>query len=95
MSAAPRLREALPSDELDLHFYLMRAMARRHGVDLSAAMQAGILSRADFAAMIVRCRDCTGAPGDCREHAEDEAEGAAAPPWCANAGILDGLRGLV
>lgn len=85
----------LPRDDIDLHFYLTRTMALRHGVNLSEAMHQGILSRADFAEMIDHCRQCPGAPADCREFREDHAAATAAPAWCANGVILEGLRGLV
>ncbi len=88
---APRL----PPGELDRHFFLTRAMARRHGVNLSEAMHQGILTRTDFAAMITRCRDCPGAPADCHDFAEDHDQGTVAPDWCANKAVLEGLRGLV
>lgn len=85
----------LPSGELDRHFFLTRAMARRHGVNLSEAMHQGILTRPDFAAMITRCRDCPGAPADCPDFVEDDDQASAAPDWCANRAILEGLRDLV
>lgn len=86
---------ALPQDDVDLHFFLTRAMARRHGVSLSDAMHQGILARPDFAAMIDFCRCCPGTPADCREFQEDHANATAAPDWCANRHVLEGLRGLV
>lgn len=85
----------LPHDDVDLHFYLIRGMARRHGINLSEAMGLGILSRPDFAAMIELCRNCPGAPAGCREFQEDDADATTAPPWCANGPIIEGLRGLV
>lgn len=83
------------ADDIDLHFYLTRAMARRHGVDLSEAMHQGILTRLDFAAMITRCRDCPGGPADCPEFQEDHDTATEAPDWCANKAVLEGLRDLV
>ncbi|MBS0565617.1 MAG: hypothetical protein JSR87_14450 [Proteobacteria bacterium] len=88
-------RAASPLSDLDLHFLLTRAMARRHGVSLSEAIRQGILSRADFDAMIHRCRTCPGAPADCAELAEDHEAAGAAPDWCGNRQVLEGLRGLV
>ncbi len=85
---------ALPQNDIDLHFYLTRAMAQRHGVNLSEAMHQGILSRPDFAAMIDRCRHCPGTPADCHDFQEDHDNAAAAPDWCANRSILENLRGL-
>ncbi len=83
------------ANDIDLHFYLTRAMARRHGVNLSEAMHQGLLTRVDFAAMITCCRDCPGGPADCGAFQDDHDNATAAPDWCANAPILEGLRGLV
>lgn len=83
------------SSDFDLHLYLTRGMARRHGVNLSEAMHQGFLTRADFAAMIDRCRACPGSPADCRDFQEDHQNARAAPDWCANGPVLEGLRGLV
>jgi Family of unknown function (DUF6455) len=71
------------TSDLDLHLYLTREMARRHGVNLSEAMHQGFLTRADFAAM------------DCQDYQEDHQAATAAPPWCANKAVLEGLRDLV
>jgi hypothetical protein len=83
------------STELELHLYLTRGMARRHGVNLSEALHQGFLTRADFAAMIDRCQACPGSPADCRDFQEDHQSATAAPAWCANAPVLEGLRDLV
>lgn len=83
------------ASDLDLHLYLTRGMARRHGVNLSEAMHQGFLTRADFALMVDRCRACPGSSADCRDFQEDHANGQIAPAWCANAPVLEGLRGLV
>jgi len=84
-----------PPGAIALHLYLTRRMALRHGVSLSQAMRQGILARADFAAMVSNCRVCPGAPERCRDLIEDHDAAAAAPDWCANRTILEGLRGLV
>src|SRR5690606_21717328 len=82
-------------NEIELHFWLTRAMARRHGVNLSEAMHMGILDRAAFARMMNRCRDCPGGPAECRDFQEDHENATVAPDWCANKAVLEGLRGLV
>ena len=87
-------RERLSSD-FELHLYLTRGMARRHGVNLSEAMHQGFLSRADFAAMIDRCRACPGSPADCRDFQENHDSATAAPGWCANRAVLEWLLDLV
>ncbi|WP_284162527.1 DUF6455 family protein [Frigidibacter sp. SD6-1] len=94
MQTEAATRPRLATD-MDLHLYLTREMARRHGVNLSEAMHQGFLSRSDFAALVDRCRACTGSADDCRDHVEDHDRAEAAPPWCANAAVIEGLRGLV
>lgn len=84
-----------PDDGLGLHVHLTRVMARRHGVSLSEAMRQGILCRADFARMVEVCRHCPGIPAVCEEMAEDHDNAGAAPDWCGNRTVLEGLRGLV
>ncbi|MEZ5885322.1 MAG: DUF6455 family protein [Paracoccaceae bacterium] len=91
----PTANRARLATDMELHLYLTREMARRHGVNLSEAMHQGFLSRSDFAAMVDRCRACTGSPEDCQNHVEDHDRAEAAPPWCANAAVLEGLRDLV
>lgn len=81
--------------DADVHLYLTREMARRHGVNLCEAMHQGFLTRADFAAMVDRCRGCPGAAEECRDYQEDHQAATAAPPWCANRAVLEGLRDLV
>lgn len=84
-----------PTSELELHLFLTRSMARRHGVNLSEAMHQGFLTRIDFAAMVDRCRSCPGSPADCRDFQQDHENALAAPDWCGNAPVLEGLRDLV
>lgn len=81
--------------EIERHLFLIRAMARRHGVSLSQAMQEGILTRADFAAIVDRCRLCPDGAGVCAGLPDDHAVTDAAPLDCANRAVLEGLRGLV
>lgn len=77
---------------LDLHFWITRGMARRMGVNLSEAMHEGLLSQADFAAMITRCRDCPGAAGCLEFLSERSGPAEGAPDWCRNAALLRGLE---
>lgn len=73
---------------IDLHFWITRGMARRMGVNLTEAMHDGVLSQADFAAMINRCRGCPGAEG-CKAYLADPVPGAgSAPDWCRNGEVL-------
>ena len=80
-SVLSRAEPLTSPDDIDMHFYLTRAMARRHGVNLSEALNQGLLTRADFAAMVSHCADCPGGPADCRPH----------PAKCPSANLL-GMR---
>lgn len=69
-----------------------RAMARVVGLDLTAAVVEGWLSRAELEALISRCASC-GRAGDCDRFLSTARPGAALPPHCANRTALDDLRG--
>ncbi|AOZ68585.1 hypothetical protein LPB142_04015 [Rhodobacter xanthinilyticus] len=77
---------------VDLHFWITRGMARRLGVNLSEAMHEGLLSQADFAQMVNRCRNCDKSQG-CLAYLAEEGRGAA-PDWCSNAAVLRELSAL-
>ena len=94
-SVLSRAEPLTSPDDIDMHFYLTRAMARRHGVNLSEALNQGLLTRADFAAMVNHCADCPGGPADCLDFHQDHDNAGHAPEWCANGPVLEGLRDLV
>jgi hypothetical protein len=77
---------------IDLHFWITRGMARRMGVNLTEAIHEGLLSQADFAGMITRCRSCPGAQGCLAFLSEHPERVDAAPDWCGNAAILSRAR---
>lgn len=79
---------------IDLHFWITRGMVRRMGINLTEAMHDGLLTQADFAEMISRCRCCTGAKGCLAFLSEHPDAVAAAPDWCRNAAVLAELRAL-
>lgn len=76
---------------VDLHFWITRGMARRMGVNLTEAMHDGLLTQADFAAMITRCRGCTGAEGCMAYLSDKSASPGSTPDWCKNGTILRDL----
>jgi hypothetical protein len=51
-----------------------------------------LLSQADFAGMITRCRSCPGAQGCLAFLSEHPERVDAAPDWCGNAAILSRAR---
>ena len=69
-----------------------RAMARAVGLDLTAAVVDGWLSRAELEALISRCASC-GRVVDCDRFLSEARAGAALPPSCANSAALEVLRG--
>lgn len=74
-------------------YFLTDRAARRHGVDLAAALASGLMSAEDFRAILAACRTCADAAGAAA--ALHEACAATTPETCANRAILDGLRGIV
>ncbi|TDQ58211.1 DUF6455 family protein [Phaeovulum veldkampii] len=79
---------------IDLHFWMTRGMARRLGVNLTAAMQDGLLTQGDLAEMVLRCHNCSGAKGCLAFLAEYPDRAEAAPDWCSNAQVLRELSAL-
>ncbi len=72
-------------------YFLTPDFAERHGVDLGGAIHGGILA-IGFRDVLQSCRECQDGSGRRHEHPEGNE---AAPDWCANRAILEGLRGLV
>lgn len=94
--------QQIPTDSLgagepdsETLFLLSVGMAQRHGVNLSAAMQQGILNRTDLAQMLVSCLKCPGTHADCQDLQKAPEPEIAAPDWCANIPVLESLRDLV
>ena len=79
---------------IDLYFWIARGMARRMGVNLTDAMHDGLLTQADFAQMIDRCRCCAGSEGCLDYLSEQSEERGSAPDWCGNGNLLRELRAL-
>ncbi len=79
---------------IDLHFWITRGMARRLGVNLSEAMHDGLISQADFADMITRCRGCDKADGCLAALSERAGAPTSLPDWCHNAALLSELSAL-
>lgn len=79
---------------LDMHFWLTRGMARRLGVNLTEALQQGLITRADYADILARCRAC-GDTQACIDFLAEHPEGVAEPPdSCMDAQVLSELRNL-
>ena len=84
----------IATGNFDLHFWITRGMARRHGIELNSMLAEGVLARADVAEMVARCRDCPGMQGCIAFLAEHRETAGAAPDWCRNARLLAELRAL-
>jgi hypothetical protein len=74
-----------------LHFWVVRGVARRMGVNVNEAMYEGRLSRVQFDAMVARCRACPRA-GDCLSCLAADADLPAQVPGCVTVRDLAGLR---
>jgi len=74
------------------HFWLTRSMARSLGVSLSEAMAESVLSPADYAQMVTRCRSCPRVH-DCQAWlGAQTGKVDAAPEFCCHA---EALRDLI
>jgi hypothetical protein len=69
-----------------------KAMARMAGIDLTAAVVEGWLTRSELEALISCCASC-GRSGDCAPFIATALPGALLPAYCANKPDLDALRG--
>lgn len=79
-------------DEIDLHFWLTRSVARVNGVNLTHALADGSLSQNDYAEMVARCRH-KGCWRACENWlARQTGITDAPPPYCAHRNILRELR---
>ncbi|WP_415182401.1 DUF6455 family protein [Phaeovulum sp.] len=77
---------------VDLHFWITRGMARQMGVNLTEAIYDGLLTQADLAEMVARCRTCSGTQGCLAFLSGSPGAVGAAPDWCLHAGVLSELR---
>ena len=74
------------------HYWLTQGMARALGVNLSAAIHTGGLSRSALDGLVARCQAC-GHAADCLPWLGRNAGRAAAlPTYCENRVPLDALR---
>lgn len=74
------------------HYWLTQGMARALGVNLSAAIHAGGLTRPALDTLVARCQAC-GHAADCLPWLGRNATGAEAlPTYCENRVRLDALR---
>lgn len=71
-------------------FWKTETMARACGVDLSAAIREGILTEADYALAVERCRRCPE-PDLCRSWLKDAKPGSAPPEFCINRNLWQEL----
>ncbi len=69
-------------------YWLTLDMARSRGIDLPRALVDGIVTRAEYAEALVRCRTCAD-PRACRDWLAGSAE---VPQGCRNGPLFDELR---
>ncbi len=82
----------VPIGDIEKHFWLTRSVARCMGVSFTEAMAEGRMSSHQFAELITGCR-----AAHCHEKcalwlACQQTRADAAPDFCANADVLNGLR---
>lgn len=80
---------------IDLNFWLTRALAKRLGVNLTEAMHNGFLTESEFAKMITDCRCCGESNGCLAVLSEINGPLEEPPEYCRNAQILRELAALV
>lgn len=79
-------------DEIERHFWLTRSMARMMGVNLSRAMESGLLDTSEYIEMVTRCR-----AADCHEScqlwlAKQTGTATQVPAQCIHGDVLNRLR---
>jgi hypothetical protein len=70
------------------HYWLALRMARATGADLQRALETGVISHADWADVVRRCRGCSWSAGCNCWMAVQEAGTASVPAACPNAGVF-------
>ena len=93
MATVIPLTQRTASEEPPVPYFLTDRAARRHGVDLAAALSTGLMSAQDFRAVLAACRVCVDAAGTGATPVDPCAP--MTPESCANRALLDGLRGIV
>lgn len=76
--------------KIDKHATLMNRMGDAQNVDFGSAMAKGDLSAHAYRAAIMSCTHCEH-PDDCSRYLDEHADGAPAPSYCRNAGLLTRL----
>ena len=74
------------------HYWLAVAMARKTGADMQQALDQGVISHADWAALVQRCRGCDWPDGCDRWLARQDDGTAEVPAACPNAELFERVR---
>lgn len=70
------------------HYWRAVGMAQATGADLQRALDRGVISHADWACLVQRCRGCNWAEGCGCWMARQEKGAAAVPAACPNAELF-------
>lgn len=89
-----RIVQLTAAEAPELPYFLTEAETLRHGVDIGAAVQTGMLTAEDFRALLAACRSCEEGEAARCEPGHDRIA-LASPDGCANRGVLEALRGIV
>lgn len=83
-----------PPGDPDLHFWITQSVARSVGLRFSDAMQRGLLSEDDFAALVTACQKCPYVEF-CVAHLGEARALGEVPEFCANKDALEMLAAQV
>lgn len=92
---AEDLDTLLGTTAAERHFWLTQGMARTVGVNLTEAIAAGRISRAELAQMVVRCSGCEFPERCVRWMAEGTHLDADPPAYCLNHEVIASLKARV
>jgi hypothetical protein len=76
------------------HYLMAAGMANRTGADMQAALDAGVISQADWADLVQRCRACDWTEGCACWLKAQSPGGADAPGSCPNAAVFKRVKAL-
>ncbi|MHA7889367.1 DUF6455 family protein [Roseicyclus sp.] len=77
-----------PLGDAKRHYWLALGMAQATGAELQRALETGVITHADWAQAVQRCRGCGWAEGCACWMAAQETGKAAVPAACPNAQIF-------
>lgn len=74
------------------HYWLAVSMTRKTGAAMQRALEESVISHADWAAVVLRCRGCGWADACDRWLSGQRDGGAEVPATCASAQVFNRVR---